>query len=157
MYEQILAPLSDIEVLWPGGTRGFRVVARERTTVVATDGLSAPSLVGALIGSMVGVGAEFFVETIDPELRADESVCMHWLFTIIAAVAAHAASGDGASFRYRPSRSKVPDKPSLVVTRTLKSTSSSLIARLIGCLIWRIACSPIWQIRHLTWYRIHNL
>lgn len=93
MYEQVLAPLPDNEVLWPGGTRGFRVVARERTTVVATDGLSAPSLVGALNGSMVGVGAEFFVESIDPELRADESAREHWLFTIIAAVAAHAASG----------------------------------------------------------------
>jgi hypothetical protein len=42
---------------------------------------------------MLGVGAEFFAESIDPDLHADESAREHWLFTIVSAVAAHAASG----------------------------------------------------------------
>jgi hypothetical protein len=93
MYEPILSPLADSEVLWPGGIRGYRVVRRERTTLLATDGLSAPSLVGATGGSMLGVGAEFFAESIDPGLHADDSAREHWLFTIVSAVAGHAASG----------------------------------------------------------------
>jgi hypothetical protein len=93
LHEPILLPLADNGLLWPGGTRGFRVIARERTTLLATDGLSAPSLVDPLGGSMLGVGAEFFGESIDPELHADESARDHWFFTIISAVAGHAASG----------------------------------------------------------------
>ncbi|PYE18788.1 hypothetical protein DFR67_104370 [Williamsia limnetica] len=106
MYEQLLPPLADNAELWPGGMRGYRVIRRTRTTLLATDGLSAPSLIGGGTsaafgpipgGSILGVGAEFFVETIDPELRADESAREHWLFSVLSAVAAQGAAG-GSDF-----------------------------------------------------------
>lgn len=106
IYEPLLPPPADNAELWPGGMRGYRVVRRSRTTLLATDGLSAPSLIGGGTstafgpvpgGSILGVGAEFFVESIDPELRADDSARGHWLFGVLAAVAAHGAAG-GSDF-----------------------------------------------------------
>lgn len=106
IYEPLLSPPADNAELWPGGMRGYRVVRRTRTTLLATDGLSAPSLIGGGTstafgpvpgGSILGVGAEFFVESVDPELRADESARDHWLFSVLSAVAAHAAAG-GSDF-----------------------------------------------------------
>jgi hypothetical protein len=106
LYEAPLAPIDPVGVLWPGGTRAYRVVRRERTTLIATDGLSAPSLTGGGTitaygpvpgGSMLGVGAEFFIESVYPALRADESAREHWLFALLSAVAERAAT-DGSDF-----------------------------------------------------------
>ena len=106
VYEPLLAPLDADGVLWPGGTRAYRAVRRDRTTLIATDGMSAPSLTGGGTstvygpvpgGSMLGVGAEFFLESVDPGLRADESAREHWLFGLLSAVAERAAT-DGSDF-----------------------------------------------------------
>lgn len=106
VYEPLLAPLDADGVLWPGGTRAYRVVRRDRTTLLATDGMSAPSLTGGGTstvygpvpgGSMTGLGAEFFLESVDPGLRADESAREHWLFGLLSAVAERAAT-DGSDF-----------------------------------------------------------
>lgn len=106
VYEPLLAPPGGGGVLWPGGTRAYRAVRRDRTTLLATDGLSAPSLIGGGTsvasgpvpgGSMRGVGAEFFLESIEPGPRADESAREHWLFRVLSAVAERAAT-DGSDF-----------------------------------------------------------
>ncbi len=65
MYEPLLSPAADNAELWPGGMRGYRVVCRTRTTLLATGGTSA-AFGPVPGGSILGVGAEFFIESVDP-------------------------------------------------------------------------------------------
>jgi len=129
-YEDVIPVPADDPTRWPGVDRGYRVIAREGTRIIATEGLSAPSASG--LGSSLGLGAEVFLESTDPDLVADGSAVRHWLFGVLAAAGARVSTG-GAEFVATIANSY---EPIFVELSSLTAPREWQIGGTVGVLLW---------------------
>lgn len=130
LYDEVIAPPAGDTTRWPGVDRGYRVIARSGTRIIATDGLSAPSASG--LGSSLGLGAEVFLESTDPDLIADGSAAAHWLFAVLAAAGARVSAG-GAEFVATIANSP---EPTYVELSQLTAPREWQIGGTVGVLLW---------------------
>lgn len=130
LYDEVIPPPADDSTQWPGVDRGYRMIARTNTRIIATDGLSAPSASG--LGSSLGLGAEVFLESTDADLVADGSATRHWLFAVLAAAGARVSTG-GAEFAAAIANSP---EPTFVELSGLTAPREWQIGGTVGVLLW---------------------